>query len=182
MEKEIFKNIVGYDGIYQISTLGNVKRLQRKVRNNKNGGKRVLKEIILKPKTKKQGYQEVNLLGKMFYVHRLVAETFLGKISKEKCVNHLDGNKKNNNIKNLEIVSFRENSKHAFINGFLVPKSFKGEEHPRAKIKNKDAINIRNMYINGYDYFYIKRNYPDIPTSTLRKIMYGTTWKSITCA
>lgn len=104
--KEIWKDIKGYEGLYQVSNFGRVKSIPR------NGT--ILKERILQPKISKQGYYEVNLNNKykrkMMKVHRLVAEAFIFNYNNLPFVNHKDFNTLNNNVKNLEWVTPKENT------------------------------------------------------------------------
>lgn len=100
MNKEEWKDIVGYEGIYQISNLGNVKSI------NKNS--------IMKPSKLPKGYLQIGLTknGKRKYtsIHRLVAKTFIPNPNNLPCVNHKDCNTSNNNISNLEWVTHKENN------------------------------------------------------------------------
>lgn len=102
---EIFKDIKGYEGYYQISNLGNVKSLKY----NKN--------LILKKELSK-GYYRFNLClnnkTKHFLAHRLVAINFIDNKLDLPCVNHIDGNKLNNNSSNLEWCSHSENEIHSY--------------------------------------------------------------------
>lgn len=105
--KEIFKDIPGYEGLYQVSNLGNVKSL----RYNKSN-----RQVILKPKLTKTGYCRVGLhfrgVSKDFYIHRLVAEAFLPNPDNLPVVNHKDENKLNNNVENLEWCTYYYNNKY----------------------------------------------------------------------
>lgn len=116
---EIFKDISGYKGLYQISNLGRVKRLARKQPHAVYGTMDV-KEIILSP-GKSAGYWSVSLTKngemKSIRVHRLICEAFIPNPEGKDCVNHIDGNKLNNSIENLEWVTYSENHKHAFRTG-----------------------------------------------------------------
>ena len=109
-ENEIWKDIKGYEGFYQISNLGRVKRLKRW-----NPGKRIFVECesLVAETNNGYGYLIVSLVKehrrKNHYVHRLVAETFVENPLNKNCVNHLDCNKKNNIASNLEWVTQREN-------------------------------------------------------------------------
>lgn len=97
---EIWKDIKGYEGLYQISNCGNVKSLK----TNKN--------LYL---SDSKGYQRVGLYkGKriMYAVHRLVAETFIPNPNNYPCVNHKDYNKKNNNVTNLEWCNHKYNNNY----------------------------------------------------------------------
>lgn len=102
---EIWKDIVGYEGFYQVSNLGRVRSLKcikRTIFNN-------------------SGYEIVNLKVKRKQknklVHRLVAETFIPNPFNKEQVNHKDGNKKNNSVDNLEWCSRHENMVHAYKQG-----------------------------------------------------------------
>lgn len=118
--QEIWKDIPNYEGLYQISNLGNVKSLERIVTHNKYGTAHI-KEKLLRPRDDSKGYGRVvlykNNKKKQFKIHRLVAETFLPNKSNKSAVNHIDGNKKNNNVNNLEWCTIKENNIHAFENG-----------------------------------------------------------------
>lgn len=108
--QEIFKDIKGYKGFYQISNLGRVKSLARKDIKGHN-----LKERILKPMLNTGGYYHVSLYNgnkKCCLIHQLVAECFLNHIPNrmKKVVDHIDCNKINNKLSNLRIVTQRENS------------------------------------------------------------------------
>lgn len=119
MANEIWKDIEGYEGLYQVSTYGNIKSLP-KVRRN-GTGTYIQKEKLLKPSNTSTGYKKVELCKdgkrKSFKVHRLVAIAFIPNPDNKPEVNHIDGNKINNNIDNLEWVTSSENSVHAYETG-----------------------------------------------------------------
>lgn len=103
--EEVWKDIEKYKGYYQISNKGNVRSLDRYVVANKHGGMKLLKGRDMKLIVNKAGYLVVNLRkeGKndVCFVHRLVAECFLNQDDKNDTVNHIDGNKLNNDYTNL---------------------------------------------------------------------------------
>lgn len=125
MEKEIWKDIEGYEGYYQVSNLGRVKSL-----GNKSNHKQpiILKQALV------LGYKCVSLSknrkAKMKKVHVLVAQAFLENKKKGLQVNHKDGNKRNNCVYNLEWVTASENVKHAFNMGLA--KAKKGMNNNRS--------------------------------------------------
>lgn len=101
---EIWKDIPGYEGYYQVSSMGRVKSLPRKVYNR--GGFHISKEKILKQQLRKDKYFNVHLLKegveKIFFVHRLVALAFLSNPNHLPDINHKDENPSNNCVDNLE--------------------------------------------------------------------------------
>ena len=110
--KEEWKDIVDYEGLYQISNMGNVKSIGRWV-DRKCKGKRWEEEKILKPKIEKSGYQRVGLwknVGKWYLVHRLVYEAFVGDIPKGMQVNHINEIKSDNRLENLNLMTPKENT------------------------------------------------------------------------
>ena len=127
--KEIWKDIPGFENLYQVSNLGRVKSLPKPTNNQFS-----MKEIILKPVKFSNGYLNVNLKGKFIGVHRLVALTFLENKNNLPIVNHKDGNKTNNNINNLEWCTASENLSHAYKTGLKIATS----NHLKKKILQYD--------------------------------------------
>ena len=107
MKEEIWKDIKGYEGLYMVSNMGRVKSLERTVRNGR--GYRIVAERILKAKKNNCGYLQVQLYkegkDKWYYVHVLVATAFLENPMGYKEINHIDENKQNNCMENLEYCS-----------------------------------------------------------------------------
>ena len=112
MFEEVWIDIKGYEGLYQISNYGRVKSLQRVTVDGKHIKEKLLKSGLNKPNYKfvilrKNGVSYNNM------IHRLVAEHFISNPNNLREVNHIDGNKHNNHISNLEWVSSSENRQHA---------------------------------------------------------------------
>lgn len=112
MENEIWRPIKGYEGLYEVSNLGRVKSLERKKRMGYCYGLHTIKEKILTQYSSYE-YMRVTLWkeckSKHFQVHRLVADAFLIKPDGDVEVDHIDGNKSNNNVSNLRWVTHYEN-------------------------------------------------------------------------
>ena len=112
---EVWKDIPGYEGLYQVSNLGRVKSLERRRENN--GGLTKVPEKILHQSENGSGYFKVMLCKnskvKTFFVHRLVAQGFVENTDCKRTVNHINGDKSNNKAENLEWCTYAENNAHA---------------------------------------------------------------------
>lgn len=115
---EIWKDIQGYEGLYQVSNLGRVKSLEKSI-TMIDGRTRRQKEKILKLQVSKHGYNVITLwnskIPKQFKVHRLVAVAFIDNLDNLPQVNHIDENKLNNKVENLEWCTALENNLHSNI-------------------------------------------------------------------
>lgn len=116
-KEEIWKDIKNYEGLYEVSNKGRVKRLERVTTDN-NGKEYHLKEKILKEHLNSYGYLTVNLYnhkdggGKQLRIHRLVAEAFIPNPNNNPQVNHKDEIKTNNCVENLEWMTCKENNNY----------------------------------------------------------------------
>lgn len=143
--KEIWLDIKNWEGMYQVSNLGRVRSLDRKVGHARQPN-RIYKGKILK-NVLNSHYLNVSLSRNCewgpYNIHRLVAETFIPNPHNKPQVNHKDGNKLNNYVSNLEWVTRSENSQHAVRTGLLLPTS--GEKHGRSKLTEKQVLEIRKV-------------------------------------
>ena len=143
MEKEIWKDIPGYEGLYMVSNLGNVKSLPREMWNGK--GYFMSKEKLLSKNTCPIGYNRVILTNyekKRYYVgvHYLVLKAFVGEKPEGYTVCHNDNNKDNNKLNNLRYDSLRENSIDMYRHGYKVT---------IGKLTVEDVVEIRRLYATG---------------------------------
>lgn len=139
MKNEIWKPIVGFENLYEISNYGRVKSLPKK------RGRFIQKGKILKLKIKKTGYQYIDLhkngINKTFSVHRLVALTFIPNPENLPCVNHKDETRINNYVENLEWCTHKYNTNY-------------GTCHKKTEIKRKKAVlqfDKNNNFIKEWD-------------------------------
>lgn len=129
---------IPFEKEYEVSTNGSV-------RNRKTKHVKSLRKS-------KNGYYRVTLYpsGKTYFIHKLVAETFIDKIENKPYVNHKDGNKLNNEVSNLEWCSPKENFHHAVNNGLYVPNNITGHNNPMSKFSEEDIELIHTFYKKGY--------------------------------
>jgi DNA-binding XRE family transcriptional regulator len=164
---EVWKDIKGYEGHYQVSNLGRVKSLK----NNK--------ELIMTNVKSNLGYLRVKLSkdGKIkgFPVHRLVGLTFLDLINGKNEINHIDGNKKNNCLTNLEWCNRSENMRHADKTGLRV--MLKGKRNPKAKLTD-EQIRLIRYERKGIQQKDIAKEF-NIKQQTISKIINNKLWTHI---
>lgn len=123
--QEIWKDIKEYEGCYQVSNMGRVRSLTRKVPTF--NGYRITKGKLLKPLKTNRNYFRVclkqNQKNKYISIHRLVAETFLNNPNNYPVINHIDGDTANNTVTNLEWCTQSHNVKEAYRIGLAKPTS-----------------------------------------------------------
>lgn len=138
--KEIWKDIKGWEGTYQVSNRGRVKSFTRSVSFIRLGKMQtfIVKGRIMKPTTNWAGYKLVTFNRSGYAIHRLVAQAFISNINNKPQINHKDSKRGNNHVNNLEWVTPLENMKHASINGRL--------SH---KLTDNQVREIRAMYKKG---------------------------------
>ena len=177
---EIWKDIHGFEGFYQVSDIGRVRSVDRVV-TFKDGSMRKYKGKVLKPHVDKTiGYERLSLCNNdgcnSKSVHRLVLETFKPYENMNNLdVNHIDGNKLNNHLTNLEWLTRRDNLKHAHDTGLI---NNIGEGHPNAKLSNADVLEILQRLDTGELHEDIASDY-GVGKSCIGKINIGAIWKLV---
>ena len=176
--QEVWKDVVGYEGLYQVSNLGRVKSFDRAIREGRN---RIPGKMMF-PHQDRKGYLNVNLSreGKIFHakVHRLVAQAFLPNPENLPEVNHINFEKDNNFVKNLEWVTSKTNSEHFFGSEKAEQrnKKLRKEKNPNAKLTSKDVNLLRKLRKE----YRIKRTTLallfGVSLSQIQRIIYNKHW------
>ena len=175
--KEIWKEVIGYEKLYQVSNLGRIRSLDMILpyKRHEKTTIRIRKGKILTPIKTKNGYLRVEMSKngshKLNLVHRIVASAFVPNANNFKEINHKDCNKENNRFDNLEWVSSSENKRHAYEN-----KLYKNE---------KSILQIENgIIINEFKSAYEVRRKLGFKPQNIgkvalgkRKSAYGYQWK-----
>jgi hypothetical protein len=175
IQEEIWKDVVGYEGLYQVSNSGIIKSLKRNVKHWR-GGYSVIPPKELKQQ-KPKGYARVTLTDqngnpKIIFVHRIVALAFIGPPPEGKIfINHKNFIRDDNTPDNLEWVNSYENMKHLVKNN----RSLKGCKNPSAILNEAQVLEIKscNLSFNKMSELY------GVSIPTLEAIRYGRTWKSV---
>lgn len=178
LENEIWTPVLGYIGLYEVSNYGRIKSLKRF--NPKSGkGGRWYPERILKSRDDKDGYIVVGLTknGKMKLckIHRLVLSSFCG-YDNDLHVNHIDGNKQNNHLDNLEWVTCSDNQKHAHKIGI---KNQVGSRNNGSKLTEEKVLEIVELIKKGMTMRSIAKMY-SVGDETIRHIKIRRTWNHVT--
>jgi hypothetical protein len=156
MENEIWKDITGYEGLYQVSNYGGV----RSVKGSKS--------INLKQSVNDRNYSVVGLWKhnklKTKKVHRLVAESFLSKKTNQRIVNHKDGLKSNNDFRNLEWCNSLHNNHHALRTGLV-----------KTKLSREDVLLIKKLNKQGIKRIDIS-NVFNVSRTTINNVVNGNSY------
>ena len=146
---EIWRDIEGYEGLYEISDCGRVRSYPRLVKCGKSGHRMMGGKILTpgKQPSTYRSYLYVTLCDrqsckKNYLIHRLVATAFISNPENKPQVNHKDGDPSNNHVTNLEWVTSSENGLHAYCIGLNTPRS---NEHIRKMVRN--SVEVRRIKV-----------------------------------
>ena len=148
---EVWKPLMGSE-YYEVSNLGKIRCIGGTILR-KDNKPYTLKSLVLKPFVSRCNYEILTSkldINKKVLIHRAVLETFNPVPNMEDLqVNHIDGNKRNNLLSNLEWVSREENMQHAMKKGLFNPQNRIGEKHPMCKISTAQVQEIRDKIKSG---------------------------------
>jgi hypothetical protein len=170
---EAWRDVKGYEGLYQVSDAGNVRSLDRVSASGHS-----LKGKPRKLRMDKYGYLVVGLTlnGAMKYkkIHRLVAQAFVNNPDRKPQVNHINGVKTDNAPSNLEWCTTRENTAHARENGLLR----RGAGVSTAKLTSDDVQHIRWLAAEGVKHSVLAREWA-VTQTNVRHIVAGRSWRHV---
>lgn len=170
--EEIWRAAIGYEGRLEVSSLGAVRTLPSVRASTRNGIANLQRKagVVLSPYLLNNGYLVVapkfGAVRQKLCVHRLVAMAFVPGHFDGATVNHMDGNKANNCVDNLEWLTLAENTAHQWAIGLV---DIRGEKHPNSKLSDADADTIRN---SSGDVRALARQF-GVSTSLIYKIRQG---------
>ncbi len=181
LQGEIWKDIDNYEGIYKISSCCRIKSLARLIKSYR-GLPHWRKERIIKPFFDTR-YLRIELRknekGKKFLFHVLLAKAFIPNPLNLPEINHIDGNKLNNLISNLEWVTHPRNIEHAFEIGL---KTHDGEKNPTSKLTEAQVLEIRRSYSSIPNVWSNADELAEkfgVCKGTIQSIAYGVNWQHI---
>ena len=143
--EEIWKDIEGYEGFYQVSNLGNVKTLNYRG----YGGEKIMKKTL-----NNYGYEVVGLKGKLFLVHRLVAKAFIPNPKDYPIINHKDEIKNNNSVDNLEWCDYKHNANY----GTAIERRVETRKRPIFAITKDDDIEFYDCISDAARILHVDEN------------------------
>lgn len=173
---EIWKDIEGYKGYYQVSNKGRVKGLRR-LTNGRNNKPKINKERLLKLAPDKYGYKMVHLskygVNKTFKAHHLVLNTFDRKRKPGEECRHLNGIRDDNDLTNLKWGTQKENKQDMFMHETTT----RGEKHPNSKLKETDVWLIKVLLSSkAFQQPKIAKMF-NVNHATISNINVGITWR-----
>lgn len=161
---EIWRDVVGYEGVYEVSDYGRVRSKEKYLKQTNSKG---YKSVTLKKDENRRQYR----------VHRLVGFAFIPNPDNKPYINHIDGVKDNNKVENLEWCTQKENIRHAIDTGLM--KSLYGESNGSSKLSESEVFKIRSLYHEkGYKQKKLATIF-GVERSTISKIVSENNWLSL---
>lgn len=172
--KEEWREVAGSDGLYLISNLGNLRRVEYVSRKGD-----IVPERQIAYYVNSQGYiaTKIKINGKFKTksAHRLIAEAFIPNPDNKPQINHIDNNRKNNSIENLEWVTAKENIHHCI----RQKRNPIGEKHGSAVLTEYDVKIIKRLFKQGVSVPVVAKAF-DLSQGAIRCIKDNRTWKFVT--
>lgn len=180
MTTEIWKPVVGFEGLYEVSSLGRVRSLDRVIevtQRLRNGVPtvlaRLLKGRLLSPGRASHGYYTVSMGGQSYCIHDLVLEAFVGPRPQGAVCRHLDGDRSRSVLGNLEWGTYTENSEDSASHGTKVL----GSAHRNAKLDEVTAAKVRSL--KGVVSQSALAERFNVSPAAIQAVHDGRTWKHV---
>lgn len=181
-EQEVWRPVFGYEGLYEVSSLGNIRSVDRERDHGFGNATRTLKGRPIKGWINSKGYKIVALsldgVVANRSIHSMVCDAFHPTSRNRECTNHLDGNKLNNRPDNIEPSTYSKNNAHAYRTGLKPPVVNAGEKCGTAKLNNAIVLQIRQAAALGESGLSIANRF-GIHHSTACRVAKGKTWKHL---
>lgn len=172
--KEIWEDVVGYEGLYKVSNLGRIKSIDAII-DHPRGMKYTIRGKLRSSHINRRGYECIGIHGTKT-VHRIVATAFIPNPENKPHVNHKNGIKTDNSVENLEWCTQSENVIHAFANGFAKPMI--GVKARTAKLDDLQVKTIKLCLMDGMKHKLLSK-YFGVGRRAITDINLGITWKHI---
>ena len=176
---ENVRDVVGYEGLYAVTSDGRVYSHSRLI-NTVYGATRLMKGRWLKPAKDGGGYFFVSLCrdghAKQEKMHRIVAKAFIDNPENKPAINHIDSNKENNDISNLEWCTQHENMQHCSRKGRIKIPRYQGSSHPSSKLNESIVLKIKRD--NKTPVSQLAQRY-GVTVQAIHAILKGKTWRHV---
>jgi len=181
MKDEVWKSVVGFEGIYEVSNLSRVRSVDRFVEyrsDAKKSGGKFIRGVLMSPRKNRSGHWNVSLARNNKYVkrciHRIMAEAHIPNPNDLPCALHIDDDKNNNHISNIYWGTHAQNGKDMIENGTVS----RGSKHKPSKLTEEQVLDIRKCLEKGDSGEVIAERY-NVEKSTISCIKNRKTWKHI---
>lgn len=187
MENEIWADAFGFEDHYEVSNHGNIRSKAVFIPHdgnwNEDLGGYIKHKKLHKVQINRYGYVTKKLCKyggcKRTLVHRLVARAFIPTDDYKQQINHIDGNKQNNHVSNLEWCSPSFNIKHAWATGLMTNEHTIGSKHHKAKINEADVLVIRDSYKNKVKTKKELAAEYGLSEASVSDVLYKRTWRHV---
>ncbi len=157
--KEIWKDVKGFEGSYQVSNLGRIRSIDRTITHINRWGKMCcfrIPGIIMKKSISAFGYERIQLKDRKYHVHRLILTSFIGINKDKKFTNHKNGIKTDNRLINIEWITASDNLKHAYKNNLAKPtRTIKVVRHSDGKVFESLASAGRDVGVDAKSIWFV---------------------------
>jgi len=179
-EREEWRQVIGYEGLYEVSSTGIVRSVDREQPHGGSGTTRALRGRVIRGWINSKGYRIVSMsrLGVVSKrpVHRIVCDAFYVGSESRECTNHKDGDKLNNRADNIEPATYSENNFHAYRTGLKSRTGLIGERNGSSKLTAALVGEIRARSKSGEKGAAIARSL-GVSKTTISRVISGRNWK-----